>query len=93
MNKEQYKKDLYKAILMLKNVNEAEKFFRDLLTKTEIEEFGKRFKAADMLYRNVLYTEIEKETGLSSTTVARISKWLQKGKGGYRMMLDRLNKK
>ncbi len=35
--------------------------------------------------------EIVSKTGLSSTTVARISKWLKKGMGGYKLMLARLS--
>ena len=55
------------------------------------EEFGKRWKAAKMLNKNIPYSKIEKETGLSSTTVARVAKWLKKGMGGYRLMLRKLN--
>lgn len=82
--------DLLQAILELKNVKEAKRFFRDLLTEPEIIEFGKRWQAAMMLNQKVPYSEIEKKTGLSSTTVARVSKWLNKGMGGYKLMLDRL---
>jgi len=80
-----------KAILELRNLNESKKFFRDLLTEPELIEFGKRWQAAKMLNEKIPYTKIEKKTGLSSTTVARISKWLQKGTGGYKLMLNRLN--
>jgi uncharacterized protein YerC len=44
-----------------------------------------------MLSRGVSYNTIVKETGLSSTTVARISKWLKKGAGGYKIILKRLS--
>jgi len=81
--------DLFKAILALDNVNEAKRFFRDLLTEQEIMELGKRWKAAKMLAKKIPYLKIEKETGLSSTTIARISKWLNKGMGGYKLMLDK----
>jgi len=84
-------KELMEAVLALKTRNEARKFFRDLLTEKELIEFGNRWKAAKMLSKNIKYTEIEKETGLSSTTVARVSKWLNSGKGGYKLMLKRLN--
>jgi uncharacterized protein YerC len=36
------------------------------------------------------YTAIQEETGLSSRTIARVHKWLKLGKGGYAMMLKRL---
>lgn len=84
-------KDLFNAILALKNIQEARKFFRDLLTEQELIEIGNRWKTAQMLNRKIPYSKIEKETGLSSTTIARISKWLNKGKGGYKLILRRLN--
>jgi len=85
--------DLFKAILSLKNINEARKFFRDLLTEKEILEFSKRWKAARMLRQKIPYTKIESETGLSSTTIARVHWWLKKGMGGYRLILKRLERK
>lgn len=81
--------NLYKAILALKNIDEAKKFFRDLLTEQEIEEFSKRWQVANMLSEKISYSTIEKKTGLSSTTIARISKWLNKGKGGYKLAIKR----
>lgn len=84
--------NLIDAILLLKNSGEAKKFLRDLLTEKELKEFGNRWKAAKMLSKNILYTKIEKETGLSSTTVARISKWLNNGKNGYNLIIKRLKK-
>ena len=79
------------AVLSLNNENEARAFLRDLLTENEIDEFVKRFKAAEMLSQNVPYTTIEKETGFSSTTVARVSKWLNEGTGGYRKVIASLH--
>ncbi len=64
---------------------------RDLLTEQEIIEFGKRWQAAQMLAKKVPYSKIVGKTGLSSTTVARVSKWLNKGMDGYKLMLKRLN--
>lgn len=83
--------ELTDAILALKNRNEAKRFLRDLLTENELIEFGNRWKAARMLEKKVPYEKIEKETGLSSTTVARVSKWLNNGKNGYKLILNRLN--
>lgn len=85
-------KELTRAILLLNNLSEAKKFLRDLLTESELIEFGNRWKAAKMLSRGVSYIEVGKETGLSSTTVARVSKWLNKGKGGYKLMIKRIKK-
>lgn len=86
-------RSLYKAILALKNEDECTRFLRDLLTEKEIKEFSNRWKVAQMLDQKISYEEIEKETGMSSTTIARIQKWLIKGMGGYRLMLKRLKNK
>lgn len=85
--------DLYKAILSLKNESECKRFFRDLLTEAEIKEFANRWKVARMLDKKIPYERIEKETGMSSTTIARVQKWLTRGKGGYRLILKRLKNK
>ena len=83
---------LFGAILNLRNLDETRRFFRDLLTKNEIEEFGQRWKVARMLAKRIRYTIIEQETGMSSTTIARIQKWLKNGTGGYKLVLERLKK-
>jgi TrpR-related protein YerC/YecD len=81
---------LVEAFLTLKSGDEARRFLRDLMTEGEIQEFGKRLRAAELLSRKVSYSEIEKKTGLSSTTVARVSKWLNGKEGGYRTVIDKL---
>lgn len=81
---------LLNAFLLVKNLDEARRFFRDLLTEKEILEFTQRWKVARMLARRIRYTTIEKETGMSSTTIARVHKWLKNGMGGYRLILKRL---
>ncbi len=83
--------NLYEAILKLKNLKEARAFFRDLLTAKEIEDLSNRWQAAKMLDSNIPYSIIEKQTNLSSATIARISQWLNFGKGGYRLIIDRLH--
>jgi len=82
--------DLYEAVLRLESVEECRKFFRDLLTETEIREMAERWSAAQMLANGVSYTEIEQRTGLSSRTIARVAQWLKQGRGGYAMMLKRV---
>ena len=83
-------KQLVRAILALKNANEAECFLRDLMTEREIQEFANRLEAASLLSRDVQYNAIIENTGLSSATIARISKWLNGSLGGYRLILNRL---
>lgn len=82
-------KALFQTVLSLKTETECKKFLRDLLTEAEIKEFANRWKVARMLDQKIQYKTIEKATGMSSTTIARIQKWLTDGMGGYRMMLEK----
>jgi TrpR-related protein YerC/YecD len=84
-------RSLLKAILALNTADGARRFLQDLLTPEEIMEFSKRFRAAQLLTKKVPYSAIERETGLSSTTVARVSKSLQGSAGGYRSVIARLH--
>jgi TrpR-related protein YerC/YecD len=86
----EYTDELFRAILSVENLNEAKSFFRDLLTESELIDFGNRWKAARMLAKKIPYKKIEEATGFSSTTVARVAKWVKKGRGGYRLALKRI---
>lgn len=85
-------KELIQTILKLKTPDEAWLFFRDLLTEKELDEFAGRWRTARLLKRNVPYTTIEKETGLSSATIARVSRWLNSGMGGYQSAIKKAGK-
>lgn len=80
-----------KAILALETTDEAQRFLRDVMTEKEIDECAKRLRAAEMLDQGISYIAIERETGLSSTTVARVAKWLNGENGGYRLVLDKMH--
>ena len=84
-------KTLVSALLSLKTSKEVERFLRDLLTEAETREFANRFAAAQMLESGVSYTKIAENTGMSSTTIARISKWLNGALGGYKLAISRLH--
>lgn len=83
--------NLMGVMTRLNSKNEAKRFLRDLLTEQEILEFANRWQVAQMLYSAIPYSEIVQKTGMSSTTIARISRWLKRGRGGYRLMLKRLH--
>ena len=82
---------LIKAFLTLKTTGETQAFLRDLMTEDEIKEFANRLKAARMLSEKIPYSAIVKNTGLSSTTVARVSKWLNGPLGGYKTVIGKLH--
>lgn len=89
--KENKKQQLIQAILALKSKNNAKRFLRDLMTEKEIEEFSNRLQAAQMLENDIPYSIIENKTGLSSTTIARVAKWLNGEEGGYKIILNKLH--
>ena len=84
---------LFAAILRLKNISEVAKFFRDLLTIGEINDFSQRWKIARLLNKGLPYCQIAQKTKTSTTTVSRVAHWLHHGMGGYRLILDRLKKR
>lgn len=65
-------------------------FLRDLLSENEILEFSRRFEVAEMLSENISYLEIEKKTSMSSTTIARISKFLNWENNWYKNAISTL---
>lgn len=83
-------KELFKAILALKNEKEAAKFFRDLLTMPEIKEFANRWQMVKMLVQGKSYLEIANKLKVSTTTVTRTAHWFSKGFGGYKLVAKRL---
>lgn len=80
---------LFKAILGLKTVGEAEAFFRDLLSLAEIREFSQRWKIARLLAQGRSYRDTARAVRVSTATVARVAHWLDHGEGGYRAILAR----
>lgn len=82
---------LIQAILALNTETEARRFLRDLMTKNEIIELAKRLQIAELLMKKIPYSEIEEKTGFSSTTIARVSQWLTKGEGGYKIIINKLH--
>lgn len=84
--------DLFKAILSLKSVEEAEDFFRDLCTIDEIKAMSERWQIAKLIYKGMSYRKIAEKLGVSTTTVSRVALWLNHGEGGYESVLDKLPK-
>jgi TrpR-related protein YerC/YecD len=81
--------ELLRTVVALRNVGEARRFFRDLLTDDELDMISRRWRVVHLLAEGVPYREIERRTGMSSRTVARIARWYKDGPGGYRLALTR----
>ncbi|MBP3626712.1 MAG: hypothetical protein II317_05395 [Clostridia bacterium] len=83
---------LYKAILSLENKKECENFFDDICTVQEILALAQRFEVACELQNGKNYTEVNKLTGASTATICRVSRCLNYGNGGYKKVIERLEK-
>lgn len=82
--------ELYRAVLTLDSLEDCHRFFEDVCTIKELQSISQRLHVAKLLIDNVTYIEIEKQTGVSTATISRISKFLHYGPGGYEMVLKRL---
>ena len=85
--------DLFEALLLLKDTDEAARFLRDLLTEGEIEEFAARWQVAQELESGKTQRTVSRETGVSIATVTRVNQWLKRGMGGYMTIINRINDK
>ena len=83
---------LFKAVLLLDNVEECYNFFEDICTVSEIKAMAQRLKVAMMLKNKEKYGEISEKTGASTATISRVNRCLNYGADGYRVMLERLEK-
>lgn len=61
----------------ISNVDDMFDFLKDLLTEGEMLELSQRLDIARRLDQKQSYKQIEKETGASSTTIARAAKYLK----------------
>lgn len=84
--------ELFEAILSLETVEECYTFFKDACTVKELLEIAQRLQAAKMLKAGAPYSEITKNTGMSTATISRVNRCLEYGDGGYTMILDRISK-
>ena len=91
MKRKDYK-ELFDEILKLETEEECVKFFDDLCTINELDAMLQRVKAAKMLLEDKTFQEVIKETQISSATLARVSKCIKYGDGGYKDILKKKKK-
>ena len=92
MNNKVLLEGLYEALLKVENKKEMALFLEDLCTIKELESMSQRLQAAKMLLDEKTYNEIVEETDISSATLARVSKCVRYGKGGYKNVITKLDK-
>ena len=84
--------ELYKAILSLDSIEECKKFLDDICTIQELEKMAQRLEAAKLLLEGKTYEQVIEKTKISSTTLSRVSRCLRYGEGGYKEIIEKINK-
>lgn len=79
--------ELLKVLARLDDPDTIYALLQDLFTVREIRDTSQRLQVARMLSEKKSYTAIEAATGASATTIARVSKCLGYGAGGYEAAL------
>lgn len=74
---------LYRAFSQTRSPEQVKALMEDLCTIREINEMAQRLTVAALLDEGESYTTIGEKTGASATTIARVSKCLNYGTGGY----------
>ncbi|MBE6827948.1 MAG: hypothetical protein E7514_04950 [Ruminococcaceae bacterium] len=82
---------LFEALGTLKTKDEFYAFFEDICTITELKDIAQRLDTAFLLNEGMNYQTISKTVGISTATIGRVSKCLNYGSGGYKLVIDRLN--
>ena len=86
--------ELCSAMMLVKSEEEMRRFLTDLCTPAEIRALIERWHVAKILDKQELsYRDINEKTGVSTTTVCRVARFLtNEPHQGYRTILDRLSK-
>ena len=85
--------NLYEAIASLQSAEEVRQFLYDLCTPAEVQAMTDRWKVVELIKTGKPYRKIYDETGVSSTTVGRVARFLSMGAGGYELIYNRLKQK
>jgi len=82
---------LAKALVSVDSAELMEKYLIDLCTPAELRALSERWHVAQLLDSGALsYRDINAETGVSTTTIARVARFLKdEPHQGYRAVLDR----
>lgn len=85
--------DLLEVFAGLTRPDDVFALLEDLFTVREIKDTSQRLDVARMLRKGSSYAVTERATGASATTIARVSKALNYGAGGYGLAFEVLDAK
>lgn len=83
---------LMKPVMLLRDEEDAYRFFEDLCTIPEIKSISQRLEVAELLRKKETYQEIALQTGASSATISRVNRALNYGADGYNRVLSEMEK-
>src|SRR4249920_3759797 len=86
-------RSLCAAVASLTSVEECRAFLRDLCTPAELQALADRWAVVGLLQAGLPYREINKQTGVSVTTIGRVARYLSAGNGGYALAARRLKER
>ena len=94
MDEDHHHLSLFEAVVMLESSDEVVNFLKDLCTPQELKALQERWEVCQLLDDGELsYREISKQTGSSTTTIGRVSRFLNdEPYKGYRSVLDKIKK-
>jgi TrpR-related protein YerC/YecD len=81
--------NLCELFLRIQSKEECRAFLEDLCTYKEIEQMALRAYAARLCLDGNTYNEIIEKTELSSATISRVSRCINRGSGGYKCILNK----
>ena len=85
------RRELAEALEVVSSADEMERFLVDLCTPAELRALSERWHVAKLLDgTNLSYRDIHARTGVSTTTIGRVARFLnEEPHQGYRAVLDR----
>jgi TrpR-related protein YerC/YecD len=86
----QIRDDFVWILSALRSIDEAKSFYYDFFTKTERMMFAKRLAVAMMLEKELTYQDIRSLLHVSTSTISRVSGWLDRSGTGVKQALDKL---
>ncbi len=94
MSKTDTYQDLAEALSSVENADVMLNFLVDLCTPAELRALSERWHVACLLQEGALsYREINAQTGVSTTTIGRVARFLrEEPHGGYRAVLKSMSK-
>ena len=78
------------VISRLKQPDEIKRFLKDLLNRQERIMFVRRLHIAKLLAEDETYEGISRKLHTSHGTIARVQRWLEFGRGGYKRAILQL---